>query len=249
MNVKNIKSFVEFYESLGISTFITKLQRSSNTRSNSIYLEKDNPIIINENSIKDKIDRLNILKNKVEKLDCGLKDIATNIVFSDGQHNSKIMLIGEAPGAEEDKAGKPFVGQAGKLLDKMLKFIQLDRKKNFYITNIVFWRPPGNRTPNDQEINICLPYVKEHIRIINPQLIIPLGNIAAKSILQTNQGITKIRGKDFFYLDDENNFKIEAIPIFHPAYLLRNPIEKKHVWEDLKKIYKCIKEKRISLDG
>ena len=91
-------------------------------------------------------------------------------------------------------------------------------KKNFYITNIVFWRPPGNRTPNDQEINICLPYVKEHIRIINPQLIIPLGNIAAKSILQTNLGITKIRGKDFFYLDDENNFKIEAIPIFHPAY-------------------------------
>ena len=155
MNVKNIKSFVEFYESLGISTFITKSQRISNIRSNSVFPEKDNPIITNENSIKDKIDRLKILKNKVEKLDCGLKDIATNIVFSDGQHNSKIMLIGEAPGAEEDKAGKPFVGQAGKLLDKMLKFIQLDRKKNFYITNIVFWRPPGNRTPNDQEINIC----------------------------------------------------------------------------------------------
>ncbi len=249
MNVKNIKSFVEFYESLGISTFISKSQRTSNNRLNSILPKKDNQVIVNDNSIEEKIDRLNILKNKVEKSDCGLKDIASNIVFSDGQQNSKIMFIGEAPGAEEDKAGKPFVGQAGKLLDKMLKFIRLDRKKNFYITNVVFWRPPGNRTPNEQEINICLPHVKEHIRIINPQLIILLGNIAAKSILQTNQGITKIRGKKFFYLDDENNLKIEAIPIFHPAYLLRNPVEKKHVWEDLKKIYKVIKEKRISLDG
>ena len=249
MNVKNIKSFVEFYESLGISTFITKSQRTSNNRLNSILPKKGNQVIVNDNSIEEKIDRLNILKNKVEKSDCGLKDIASNIVFSDGQQNSKIMFIGEAPGAEEDKAGKPFVGQAGKLLDKMLKFIKLDRKKNFYITNVVFWRPPGNRTPNEQEINICLPHVKEHIRIINPQLIILLGNIAAKSILQTNQGITKIRGKKFFYLDDENNLKIEAIPIFHPAYLLRNPVEKKHVWEDLKKIYKVIKEKRISLDG
>ena len=145
------------------------------------------------------------------------------------------MLIGEAPGAEEDKTGKPFVGQAGKLLDKMLNFIGLERKKNFYITNIVFWRPPGNRTPNEQEIKICLPFVKKHIQIIKPQLIILLGNIAAKSILQTTEGITKIRGKNFFYIDDENNLKIEAIPIFHPAYLLRNPIEKKNVWEDLKK--------------
>ena len=91
------------------------------------------------------------------------------------------MIIGEAPGAEEDKVGKPFVGQAGKLLDKMLKCIFLDRIKNFYITNMVFWRPPGNRIPNNQEINICLPLVKEHIKIINPQLIILLGNIAAKS--------------------------------------------------------------------
>ena len=155
------------------------------------------------------------------------------------------MLIGEAPGAEEDKTGKPFVGQAGKLLDKMLNFIGLERKKNFYITNIVFWRPPGNRTPNEQEIKICLPFVKKHNQIIKPQLIILLGNIAAKSILQTTEGITKIRGKNFFYIDEENNLKIEAIPIFHPAYLLRNPIEKKYVWEDLKKIYKVIKEKKI----
>ena len=154
------------------------------------------------------------------------------------------MLIGEAPGAEEDKDGKPFVGEAGKLLDKMLDCIFLKRSKNFYITNIIFWRPPGNRIPNNQEINICLPFVKEHINIINPQLIIPLGNIAARSLLNTDQGITKIRGKNFFYVDYENNLKIETIPIFHPAYLLRNPIEKKYMWEDLKKIYKFTKERK-----
>ena len=96
--------------------------------------------------------------------------------------------------------------------------------KNFYITNMVFWRPPGNRIPNNQEINICLPLVKEHIKIINPQLIILLGNIAAKSLLETDKGITKIRGKLFFYVDNESNLKIETVPIFHPAYLLRNPI-------------------------
>ena len=105
------------------------------------------------------------------------------------------MIIGEAPGAEEDKIGKPFVGHAGKLLDKMLKCIFLDRIKNFYITNIVFWRPPGNRIPNNQEINICLPFVKEHIKIINPKLIILLGNIATRSLLETDKGITKIRGR------------------------------------------------------
>ncbi len=245
MNVKNIKSFIEFYQSMGVSTFIGKSQRFSNTQFNSVIQKKVNHPFINKKSSQDKVNKLNILKNSIEQSDCGLKDIATNIVFSDGQHNSKIMLIGEAPGAEEDKTGKPFVGQAGKLLDKMLNFIGLERKKNFYITNIVFWRPPGNRTPNEQEIKICLPFVKKHIQIIKPQLIILLGNIAAKSILQTTEGITKIRGKNFFYIDEENNLKIEAIPIFHPAYLLRNPIEKKYVWEDLKKIYKVIKEKKI----
>ena len=108
------------------------------------------------------------------------------------------MVIGEAPGAEEDKIGKPFVGEAGKLLDKMFSYIFLNREKNFYLTNIVFWRPPGNRIPNNQEIEICLPFVKEHIKIINPQLLILLGNIATRSLLQINEGITKIRGKKIF---------------------------------------------------
>ena len=130
-------------------------------------------------------------------------------------------------------------------LIKCLVIFFLIEKKTFYLTNIVFWRPPGNRVPNNQEIEICLPFVKEHIKIINPKLLILLGNIATRSLLQINEGITKIRGKNFFYLDKQNNMKIEVVPIFHPAYLLRNPIEKKHVWEDLKKIYMIIKKNKI----
>ncbi|MBD22217.1 MAG: uracil-DNA glycosylase [Alphaproteobacteria bacterium] len=245
MNVKNIKSFIEFYESLGVSTFLTKSQRFLNNKPVSPIQKKNKNFQDKVETKDEKINRLNILKNKIQHLECSLKDIATNLVFADGNQNAKIMIIGEAPGVEEDKMGKPFVGEAGKLLDKMLNFIFLSRSKNFYITNIVFWRPPGNRTPNNQEINVCLPYVKEHINIISPQLIILLGNIAAKSLLQTDQGITKIRGKKFFYFDNENNLKIETVPIFHPAYLLRNPIEKKHIWEDLKNIYEIIKKKEI----
>ena len=244
MNVKNIKSFIEFYESLGISTFLTQSQRFSSSLI-PLKIQKKEVHLEQKEYTNDRIKKLNILKNKIEKSECSLRDIATNLVFSDGNYNAKIMIIGEAPGAEEDKVGKPFVGQAGKLLDKMLKCIFLDRIKNFYITNMVFWRPPGNRIPNNQEINICLPLVKEHIKIINPQLIILLGNIAAKSLLETDKGITKIRGKLFFYVDNESNLKIETVPIFHPAYLLRNPIEKKHVWEDLKKIYEIMKKKNI----
>ena len=245
MNVKNIKSFIEFYESLGVSTYLCQSPRFSNITNNSNIKERVNTSSMCEQTRENKINQLKSLKNKIEKSECNLKDIASNLVFSDGQYNSKVMLIGEAPGAEEDKMGKPFVGEAGKLLDKMLKFISLDRKDNFYITNVVFWRPPGNRTPNDQEIKVCLPFVKEHIKIINPQLIILLGNVAAKSILETDEGISKIRGKEFFYMDNENSLKIQVIPVFHPAYLLRNPIEKKHMWDDLKKILDIIKEKKI----
>ena len=244
MNVKNIKSFVEFYESLGVSTFLTHSQRSQSFQKN-LSVQKKGNFSLKKNNNDEKSNNLKILKKKIEHSECNLKDIASNLVFSDGNYNSKIMVIGEAPGAEEDKIGKPFVGEAGKLLDKMFSYIFLNREKNFYLTNIVFWRPPGNRVPNNQEIEICLPFVKEHIKIINPKLLILLGNIATRSLLQINEGITKIRGKKFFYLDKQNNMKIEVVPIFHPAYLLRNPIEKKHVWEDLKKIYMIIKKNKI----
>tara|TARA_B100000963_G_C22603969_1_gene661545 strand:- start:876 stop:1556 length:681 start_codon:yes stop_codon:yes gene_type:complete len=189
-------------------------------------------------------DHLENLKSEVNALDCNLKEVATNLVFSDGNYNSSVMVLGEAPGANEDIEGKPFVGEAGKLLDKMLSYIDLNRD-NFYISNIVFWRPPGNRTPNDKEISICLPLTKKHIGIIKPKLLILVGSIAAKSLLHSKDGITKLRGREHFYKDEELNLKIPARAIFHPAYLFRNPIEKKRTWEDLLEIDELIKKENI----
>ena len=140
--------------------------------------------------------------------------------------------------------GKPFVGEAGQLLDKMLKFIDLTRD-NFYITNMVFWRPPGNRTPNDSEISLCLPLTIKHIKIIKPKLLIFVGSIAAKTLLKSKDGITKLRGREHFYIDEKNSLRIPARAIFHPAYLLRNPIEKKRTWNDLLEIDQFIRKKKI----
>ena len=155
------------------------------------------------------------------------------------------MLIGEAPGADEDKIGKPFVGQAGQLLDKMFDCINLNRKKNFYITNLVFWRPPGNRKPNKHEISTCLPLTKKHIGIINPKLLILLGNVASQSILSSNEGINILRKKENYFIDKELNLTIPVKEIFHPAYLLINPIEKKTMWNDLLDIDEFISNNNI----
>ena len=144
------------------------------------------------------------------------------------------MIIGEAPGADEDKTGIPFVGQAGKLLDKMINAIDLNRNKDCYITNIVVWRPPGNRNPSKNEIELCLPILREHIEIINPKLIILLGGVSTKNVLNITDGITLCRGKKYYY--KTNILEIPCWPIFHPAFLLRNPLQKKNTWDDLRKI-------------
>jgi DNA polymerase len=247
MKVKNIKSFIEFYKSLGITTCISQSPRiqKKNTRNKQNIKKKIFPAQEPENFIILKSEKIKKLLIKVNNLDCNLKDIASNLVFSDGNQNSEIMLIGDAPGGEEDRSGKPFVGQAGKLLDKMLGFIDLDRTKNFYITNLVFWRPPGNRTPNSHEIKTCLSSTRDHISIIKPKLLIFLGNIAAKSLLKSEEGITKLRGKDHLYIDEEAKIKIPAKAIFHPAYLLRNPIEKKRIWDDLLEINSYLLKNKI----
>lgn len=248
MKVKNIKSFIDFYQSLDISTSVTDEQRNSKTGSvvqNKNYNTENKFIERSYNKLLDKNNALSKLKSKAQKLDCDLKDIATNLVFSDGNPDSEIMLIGEAPGADEDKIGKPFVGQAGILLDKMLSLIDLDRKKNLYITNILFWRPPGNRTPSTKEVSTCLSITREHINLIKPRLLILLGGIASKSLLNTSDGITKLRCKRHLYEDEKNNPRILTKTVFHPAYLLRNPIEKKRMWEDLQDIDKMIKEHKI----
>ncbi len=249
MKVKNIKSFIEFYKNLGITTSITNSVRHNNK--NLSYqdfslnnLEKDKIVRQNNQSLSKKT-KLELLKSKVKDINCDLKDIATNLVFSDGNIDSEIMLIGEAPGADEDRNGKPFVGEAGKLLDKMLSLIDLSREKNFYVTNILYWRPPGNRTPNSKEISLCLDSTLEHIKIIEPKLLILVGGIATKSLLKCQEGITKLREKSHYY-NDGNGSKILARAIFHPAYLLRNPIEKKRMWDDLIEIDKLILKNNIS---
>ena len=166
--------------------------------------------------------------------DCPLKKTAKNMVFSDGNPKANIMFIGEAPGELEDKTGKPFKGEAGQLLDKMLNAIQLNRE-NAYLTNIIFWRPPGNRKPTEEEISACLPFVNKHIDLINPKILVLVGATAASAIFKINAGITQIRG-EWKSIETKNIKNLKSIAIFHPAFLLRQPSRKREAWEDLKKI-------------
>ena len=229
---KHSLTILNYYKSFGVETHIQNKPRIR--FKNYLYPE---------NQKKRFEDQLKKLKKKIINLDCELKLKAKNFVFYDGVLTSDIMIIGEAPGYEEDKIGKPFVGTAGKKLDEMINAIGLDRKNNVYITNIIPWRPPDNRTPTDNEINFFLPYVEEHISIIKPKILLLFGNVASKSILNLNEGITKNHGKWFNYKNPFLKKKIFTTCIFHPSYLLRSPDKKRVAWEDLKKV----KEKIINL--
>lgn len=177
-------------------------------------------------------DTLDALKQAILEFEgCSLKKTASNTVFSDGNPESNIMLIGEAPDADEDRIGKPFVGETGQLLDRMFAAIDMSRESDFYITNVLPWRPPGNRKPTDAECDMCLPFLKRHIELINPDMIILIGGTSASTILNIKSGITKLRGKWNEYKIGEKS--IPSIPIFHPAYLLRQPQFKKQAWHDL----------------
>ena len=181
-----------------------------------------------------KLEKLEKLKKKIQIIkNCNLKKNAKNIVFGDGSTNSKIMIIGEGPGANEDIEGKPFVGRAGKLLDKMLSAIQLDRKK-VYISNVVNYRPPDNRKPTEEEIKRYLPYLKTHIEIINPKIILLLGSTALNTIIGDDEVISKARGK--WFQKEIGLAKPWIIASFHPAFLMRQPDQKKLSWIDLKMI-------------
>ena len=183
---------------------------------------------------EDKADNLERLKRSISNIkNCSLKNNATNIVFSDGNPKSKIMIIGEAPGSNEDQEGLPFVGRAGTLLDKMLASINLDRK-NVYISNIINYRPPDNRKPTDEEMNRYLPFVKKHIEIINPKILVLLGSTAMNALIGSDVVISKVRGQ---WIEKEfGQCKTSAIVTFHPAFLMRQPTQKKLAWIDLKMI-------------
>lgn len=163
---------------------------------------------------------------------CGLRRTATHAVVYDGNPAARVMLVGEAPGAEEDRLGKPFVGPAGKLLDRMLAAIGLDRGA-VYITNTIFWRPPGNRTPTPEETAQCLPFVERQIALIAPRVLVFVGASAAKALLGRAEGITRLRGRWLSYQASGLNAPIDAMATFHPAYLLRQPSHKREVWRDL----------------
>ena len=182
----------------------------------------------------DKIDNLERLKKSIQSIkNCSLKENAKNMVFSDGNPRSKIMLIGEAPGANEDEEALPFVGRAGALLDKMLSAINLDRKK-VYISNIVNYRPPDNRKPTDEEVKRYLPFITKHIEIINPKIIVLLGSTAMNALIGEEGVISKMRGK---WIEKKfGNCKTSVIITFHPAFLMRQPAQKKMAWIDLKMI-------------
>ncbi len=178
-------------------------------------------------------DSLAALKSALAAFEgCALKQTATNLVFADGNPESGVMLIGEAPGADEDREGVPFVGVSGRLLDRMMSFIGLDRT-GFYITNIVFWRPPGNRNPTDAETAACLPFVHRHIELVRPRVLLLLGKPASNTLLGRNDAIGRMRGKWFEFKTDALARPIPALPTFHPAYLLRNPAQKRESWLDL----------------
>ena len=181
-----------------------------------------------------KLQKLNKLKNKIHNIkNCELKKNATNLVFGDGDIHAKIMIIGEGPGAQEDAAGIPFVGRAGKLLDKMLNAIQLDRSK-VYISNVVNYRPPENRRPTEIEIKRYLPYLKNHIEIINPKILVLLGSTALNTSIGNEIVISKARGK--WIQKEIGKIRPWIIASFHPAFLMRQPEQKKLAWIDLKMI-------------
>ena len=181
-----------------------------------------------------KVEKLQKLKKSIQSIkNCELKKNATNMVFGDGNIDSKIMIIGEGPGANEDIEGKPFVGRAGKLLDKMLAAIKLDRKK-VYISNVVNYRPPENRKPNDEEIERYLPYLKNHIEIINPKILLLLGSTALGTLIGKDVVISKARGQ--WIQKEIGSAKPWIIASFHPAFLMRQPEQKKFAWIDLKRV-------------
>ena len=204
-------------------------------------------VAVKNQSSQNKILELEGLKKRINSIkNCDLKKNATNLVFSDGNSSAKIMIIGEGPGANEDKEGKPFVGRAGKLLDKMLSAIKLNRN-NVYISNVVNFRPPMNRKPTDEEIKRYLPFLVKHIELINPKILLLLGSTALNALIGNEVVISKARGK--WVNKKIGSANPEVIASFHPAFLMRQPDQKKYAWEDLKMIRKKMSGLKIKLNG
>ena len=253
-NIKQLNASLEWQMKMGAEAMVeNKINKlKSKKAENKIDIEETNILemppklnpsdltIENNNNEKnwkiiEECNTLSQLKKAMQNFNgCELKKTATQLVFSDGNPKSKVMLIGEAPGAEEDRQGRPFCGASGQLLDKMLNAINLNRE-SVYITNVIPWRPPGNRTPSDNEIKIMKPFLIKHIEIVMPKILVAVGGSAAKAVLNIEGGILRHRGTwEEFKLSSGKTIPI--IATLHPAYLLRAPNQKKLAWEDLKLI-------------
>ena len=235
MNQSNKKN-LEFIKNAGVNYFLQDTARNwfeNPTNSSSKQINDMNG---------DKSQKISQIIDKIKNFDTPLKKTAKNLVVYDGSFDAKVMFIGEAPGRDEDTQGLPFVGRAGQLLNKMLSAINLKREE-VYITNVVNWRPPDNRTPTDDEILQFLPFLQEQIDVVNPDYIFLLGGVAAKAILSTPLALGKLRGSWHEYQSLQLNKKIYTIASYHPAFLLRSPQYKKASWEDLQMLQKKINEK------
>lgn len=247
-------SFAGVTETFADSPCLTVTKEENNLKSkkeiSSAPTPLKSPILVESTSIalknaKDacnKATNLEELKTIMNNFDgCNLKNTAASTVFGEGSEKAKLMLIGEAPGADEDRQGRPFVGRCGKLLDKMLAAINYSRQ-DCYITNILPWRPPGNRTPTDDEIAICLPFLKRQIELIKPDIILLLGGIALKSVMDNPDSISRTRGKWLSYMVEDK--EISVLATYHPSYVLRSSAQKAKVWADLIRLKKKIEEEK-----
>jgi DNA polymerase len=203
-----------------------------------------NEIVAQAKKVAKSAQNLDELRQAIENFDgCNLKKMATNMVFGDGFKNSKIMLIGEAPGNHEDLQGIPFCGDSGKVLDEMFGAIKMTRQENFYITNVIFWRPPGNRRPTEEELAICRPFVERHIQILNPEILVLVGATAMNAIVGGDKTISEVRGKFIDFAPKFLTKKIKTFTIFHPSYLMRQPSKKKVAWRDMLALEQFLKIK------
>ncbi|MCL2566523.1 MAG: uracil-DNA glycosylase [Alphaproteobacteria bacterium] len=248
MNSNKIINLIKFYQSMGVDYLAEgidikclsapSVEKTADNSAKTVY-----PAIKEINL--ENIQTLDSLKDRLLNFeDCSLKKTAINTVFGAGNENADIMVIGEAPGADEDEQGEPFVGRSGKLLMSSMASVGLLREKIF-ITNTIFWRPPGNRNPTTEEMQLCYPFLARMIEIINPKMIIIVGKVATSNLIKIDMPISKMRGK--WYDLSINNKNYLATIVFHPSYLLRNPSQKKAMWLDLLEIKDKIQSMEIKI--
>jgi DNA polymerase len=250
LSSSQIYTLLQFYKDMGMDSFLfSKPQIRKNKADDTMKKkrgtilnnlqggEKEIPIMIQEiRHLLKNIQTLAELRETVERFDAlDIRKGANKTVFGKGNPESEVMLIGEAPGAEEDKEGVPFCGRSGQLLENILATIGLNENK-YYITNTIFWRPPANRKPTKHEIEVCLPFVEKHIALVKPKIIILVGNTAAESLLRVNSPMNSLRQRVFTYKNKYLATAIETFVIFHPSYLLRQPRQKKMMFYDIMKI-------------